>query len=171
MDGEGVPKAPPSTAEMSVLPGWERHFAKTQKTFLSMPRKTKKPPLQVPRYARRPRRRSKRAQGHGNGTQRAPQTLQKAPPERSKNVENDAPAPTGAPKRKMRKITTHRHQGTAKDLRRDPNRNQEHATKQHKCAQGRHMDGETAPKAPRALQKRVFCPGGSAISQKHRKPS
>ena len=135
------------------------------------PQIPKQPPLRPQGVQGGPRRPYKGTKRHGKGTQRAPQTLQKAPPERSQNVENDAPASKGAPKRKMRKITTHRHQGTAKDLRRDPNRSQEHATKQHKCAQGRPMDGETAPKAPRALQKRVFCLGGSAISQKHRKPS
>ena len=68
------PKGRPSTAETSVLPGWERHFAKTQKTLLSIPGNTKKPPLQAPRCARRPRRPPKRTQGHRNGGQRAPKT-------------------------------------------------------------------------------------------------
>ena len=76
---------PPDHCRNECFAKWERHFAKTQKTLRSMPGNTKQPPLQAPRCARRPRRPSKRAQGHRNGAQRAPKTLQKATPNDPRN--------------------------------------------------------------------------------------
>jgi len=75
----------------------------------------------------------------------APKTLQKTTQNDPQNVENDAPVPTGASKRKTRKNTNNRHQGTAKDPRRQPNRSQENAKRKPKCAQRCPMVGETVP--------------------------
>ena len=112
-------KGPPSTAETSVLPRWEHHFAKTQKTLLSTPGNTKKPPLQTPRCARKPRRPSKRAQGHRNGAPKGaqntskstPRTIPETVPKPKKNeklisrkfLENELPVETGTPFWKNRK--------------------------------------------------------------------